>query len=286
MVSACVGAPWCAQGPASTQTLAAELVAAGASSAGPTSAGANGAAAPRPMIMSTLVAPSWRGLRLGVPARCLSRRPGATTTSATPTEIYRQSFATIRAEADLAALPADAQVVAVRMIHATGEIGLVADLAFHPRLVGTARDALRAGAPIFTDAQMIASGITRRRLPAENEIRCLLHDDAYAGAGLPLGHHPLGRRGLAVGRRAGRCGRGDRQRADGAVPPARGDRRRRSAARGDPGHAGRLRRLGGVQDGALAENPWDLPYLVVHGRRGGSALCVAAMNALAQEAEI
>ena len=67
------------------------------------------------------------------------------------------------------------------MIHATGEVGLTADLAFHPRLVGTARDALRAGAPIFTDAQMIASGITRRRLPAENAIHCLLHDDRTPG---------------------------------------------------------------------------------------------------------
>ena len=97
------------------------------------------------------------------------------------TEIYRRSFATIRAEADLAAFAPDAQVVAVRMIHATGEVGLTADLAFHPRLVGTARDALRAGAPIFTDAQMIASGITRRRLPAENAIHCLLHDDRTPG---------------------------------------------------------------------------------------------------------
>ena len=63
-----------------------------------------------------------------------------------PTEIYRRSFATIRKEADLSALPMDIQSVAVRMIHATGEVGLTADLAFHPRLVGTAREALRAAA--------------------------------------------------------------------------------------------------------------------------------------------
>ena len=92
-------------------------------------------------------------------------------------EIYRRSFATIRQEADRSALPADAESVAVRMIHASGDIGLPADLACHPRLVGTARNALQAGAPIFTDAQMIACGITRRRLPAQNAIHCLLHDD-------------------------------------------------------------------------------------------------------------
>src|SRR5688500_13457781 len=95
--------------------------------------------------------------------------------------ISRPPFAPIGAEADLSSLAADAQVVAVRMIHATGEVRLPAEMAFHPRLVSTARDALRAGAPIFTDAQMIASGITRRRLPAENAVHCLLHDERTPG---------------------------------------------------------------------------------------------------------
>ena len=155
----------------------------------------------------------------------------ATTTWTTPTAIYRASFATIRAEADLSELPADAQKVAVRMIHASGDVGLTGDLEVHPRLVSSARDALRAGAPIFTDAEMIASGITRRRLPAGNQVRCLLHDPRVPELAAPLGHHPLGGRGLLVGRGSRWCRGGDRQRPDRAVPPAGADQRRAARAR-------------------------------------------------------
>ena len=81
--------------------------------------------------------------------------------------IYRQSFATIRAEADLAGLPADVSQVAVRMIHACGMVDLVRDLAFSPNAVADARTALRSGAPILCDVAMVASGVTRKRLPAE-----------------------------------------------------------------------------------------------------------------------
>lgn len=201
------------------------------------------------------------------------------------TEIYRRSFATIRAEADLAGLAPDAQVVAVRMIHATGEVGLVDDLAFHPRLVGTARDALRAGAPIFTDAQMIASGITRRRLPAENAIHCLLHDDRTPGlayrwgttrsaAAVSLWGEELEGAIVAIGNAPTALFHLLEVIADGGPRPA--------AILGLP-----VGFIGSAESKvALAENPWDLPYLVVHGRRGGSALCVAAVNALGQEAEI
>ena len=97
------------------------------------------------------------------------------------TAIYQASFATIRDEADLRDLPPDAQTVAVRMIHACGDIALPAQLAIHPRLVASARSALEAGAPIFTDAHMSASGVTRRRLPADNEVRCLLDDPRAPG---------------------------------------------------------------------------------------------------------
>src|SRR5690348_1424843 len=86
--------------------------------------------------------------------------------------IYRESFATIRAEADLAALPADVSQVAVRMIHACGMVDLVDDLAYTPQVVARAREALRAGAPILCDVSMVASGITRKRLPADNEVIC------------------------------------------------------------------------------------------------------------------
>ena len=200
-------------------------------------------------------------------------------------EIYRHSFATIRAEADLSALGSEAEVVAVRMIHAAGDVGLVADLDFHPRLVTAAREALNAGAPIFTDASMIASGITRSRLPKDNSVHCLLGDprvsalarewrttrsaaavslwgDAVQGAVVAIGNAPTALFHLLE------------QMADGGPRPA--------AIVGIP-----VGFIGSAESKeALVANPWDVPYLVVHGRRGGSALCVAAINALAQEAEI
>jgi precorrin-8X/cobalt-precorrin-8 methylmutase len=202
-----------------------------------------------------------------------------------PREIYRRSFAAIRQEADLTAVPQEAQAVAVRMIHATGEVGLTADLACHPRLVGTARNALRSGAPIFTDAQMIASGITRRRLPAENAIHCLLHDvrtpeladrwgTTRSAAAVSLWGEDLAGAVVAIGNAPTALFHLLELIADGGPRPA--------AILGLP-----VGFVGSAESKiALAENPWDLPYLVVHGRRGGSALCVAAVNALAQEAEI
>ena len=91
-------------------------------------------------------------------------------------EIYRQSFATIRAEADLSRFPADVSQAVVRMIHASGQVDLVDDVAFTPGVVSAARAALRDGAPIFCDAQMVAAGITRKRLPAGNDVICTPRD--------------------------------------------------------------------------------------------------------------
>jgi precorrin-8X/cobalt-precorrin-8 methylmutase len=202
-----------------------------------------------------------------------------------PTEIYQRSFATIREEADFSAVPPDGHGVAVRMIHATGEVGLTADLCIHPRLVGTARNALRAGASIFTDAQMVAAGITRRRLPAQNAIHCLLHDDRTPGlatrwgttraaAAVSLWGDELAGAVVAIGNAPTALFHLLELIADGGPRPA--------AILGLP-----VGFVGSAESKvALAENPWDLPYLVVHGRRGGSALCVAAVNAIAQEAEI
>ena len=201
------------------------------------------------------------------------------------TEIYRRSFATIRAEADLSTLPQDLQVVAVRMIHATGETGLTTDLAFHPGVVSVAREALRAGAPIFTDTQMIASGITRRRLPADNAVHCLLHDDRTPGladrwgttrsaAAVSLWGDELAGAVVAIGNAPTALFHLLELIADGGPRPA--------AILGLP-----VGFVGSAESKiALADNPWNLPYLVVHGRRGGSALCVAAVNAMAQENEI
>ena len=90
--------------------------------------------------------------------------------------IYSESFRRIRQGADLAAFTPEEAQVAVRMIHAAGDLDLPRYIAFHPGLVAAARSALRDGAPIFVDANMIKSGITRKRLPADNEVRCLLRD--------------------------------------------------------------------------------------------------------------
>ena len=201
-----------------------------------------------------------------------------------PTEIYRRSFAEIRAKADLSGLAEDVRTVAVRMIHASGDLDLTASLQVHPRLVVAAREALRAGAPIFTDAYMIASGVTRRRLPADNAVHCLLGDPrvperarawettrsaaavsfwgpAVEGAVVAIGNAPTALFHLLE------------QIADGGPRPA--------AVLGIP-----VGFVGSAESKvALAENPWDLPFLVVHGRRGGSALCASALNALAAEDE-
>jgi precorrin-8X/cobalt-precorrin-8 methylmutase len=202
-----------------------------------------------------------------------------------PAEIYRRSFATIRSEADLAKLPQDMQPVAVRMIHACGDVDLVNDLAFHPRLVSAARAALAIRAPIFADTQMLASGITRRRLPADNEVLCLL-DDPRAGelaarwgttrsaAAVSLWAERLAGAVVAIGNAPTALFHLLELIADGAPEPA--------AIIGIP-----VGFVGSAESKiALAENPWDIPWLVVHGRRGGSALCAAAINALARESEI
>jgi precorrin-8X/cobalt-precorrin-8 methylmutase len=202
-----------------------------------------------------------------------------------PAEIYRRSFATIRSEADLTGLPEDMRPVAIRMIHACGDVDLVNDLAFHPRLVSAARAALGSRAPIFADTQMLAAGITRRRLPADNEVVCLL-DDPRAGelaalwettrsaAAVSLWADRLGGAVVAIGNAPTALFHLLELIADRALQPA--------AIIGIP-----VGFVGSAESKiALAENPWDIPWLVVRGRRGGSALCAAAINALARESEI
>ncbi|MGZ8721807.1 MAG: precorrin-8X methylmutase, partial [Aeromicrobium sp.] len=95
--------------------------------------------------------------------------------------IYVDSFATIRAECDLSQIPEDAEKIAVRMVHATGQTDLTRDLVIHPGLVAAARSALAAAAPILTDANMVASGVTRARLPKDNEVLCFLRDSRVPG---------------------------------------------------------------------------------------------------------
>jgi len=199
-------------------------------------------------------------------------------------EIYRRSFATIRAEADLGGLPADVSRVAVRMIHACGMVDLVQDIGYSPNVVADARAALLAGAPILCDATMVASGITRRRLPAANEVLCTLGDKRVAhlaarlettrsAAAMELWRDHLEGAVVAIGNAPTSLFRLLEMIDAGAPKPA--------AVLGIP-----VGFIGAVESKeALAANDLGLEYLVVRGRRGGSAITAAAVNAIASEEE-
>ena len=198
--------------------------------------------------------------------------------------IYRASFATIRAETDLSQVPADAEKVAVRMVHASGQTDLTRDLAIHPDLVRAARIALTNGAPILCDAHMVASGVTRARLPRDNDVVCTLRDprvpdlaaawattrsaaavslwaDRLEGALVAIGNAPTALFHLL-------------EMLDAGTP-------RPAAIVGVP-----VGFIGAAESKqALVAHPSGVPYLVVRGRRGGSAMAASALNALAQEAE-
>jgi precorrin-8X/cobalt-precorrin-8 methylmutase len=197
-------------------------------------------------------------------------------------EIYRRSFATIRAEADLARFPEDVARVAVRMIHACGQVDLVRDIAFSPAVVQRARDALTAGAPVLCDAQMVASGITRRRLPKDNDVVCTLNDPrtpalaadlgtTRTAAALELWRDRLDGAVVAIGNAPTALFHLLEMIAAGAPRPA--------AVVGIP-----VGFIGAAESKeALAVS--DLEHLVVRGRRGGSAMTAAAVNAIASDVE-
>ncbi|TBO55034.1 precorrin-8X methylmutase, partial [Streptomyces kasugaensis] len=198
--------------------------------------------------------------------------------------IYRQSFATIRAEADLAGLPADVSQVAVRMIHACGMVDLVRDLAFTPEVVANARAALRAGAPILCDANMVASGVTRKRLPANNDVLCTLTDPSVpdlaarmgttrSAAAMELWRDRMAGAVVAVGNAPTALFRLLEMIEEGAPRPA--------AVIGIP-----VGFIGAAESkDALIAHPARLDHIVVRGRRGGSAMAAAAINAIASEEE-
>jgi precorrin-8X/cobalt-precorrin-8 methylmutase len=197
-------------------------------------------------------------------------------------EIYRRSFATIRAEADLARFPSDVARVVVRMIHACGMVDLVTDVDHSPDVVRDARAALLAGAPILCDAQMVAAGVTRRRLPADNEVVCTLGDPRVpdlaaelgttrSAAALELWRDRLGGAVVAIGNAPTALFHLLEMVAAGAPRPA--------AVLGIP-----VGFIGAVESkDALAAS--DLEHLVVRGRRGGSAITAAAVNAIASDVE-
>jgi precorrin-8X/cobalt-precorrin-8 methylmutase len=198
-------------------------------------------------------------------------------------EIYRHSFATIREEADLAILPDDVAGLAVRMIHACGMVDLVDDLRYTLDVVESGRAALEAGAPILCDAQMIASGVTRRRLPAGNEVVCTLSDPSVpslaermgttrSAAALELWRDKLPGSVVAIGNAPTALFRLLEILDEGIGVPA--------AIIGVP-----VGFVGAVESKVELAKRAPAPYLVVHGRRGGSAMAVAAINALASAAE-
>ncbi len=197
-------------------------------------------------------------------------------------EIYRRSFATIRAEADLAGLPDDVARAVVRMIHACGQVDLVDDVAYSPDVVRRAREALDAGAPVLCDARMVASGVTRRRLPKDNDVVCTLDDPRVpalaadlgttrTAAALELWGDRLDGAVVAIGNAPTALFHLLEMVAVGAPRPA--------AVLGIP-----VGFIGAAESKeALAAS--DLEFLVVRGRRGGSAITAAAVNAIASDVE-
>lgn len=201
------------------------------------------------------------------------------------TAIYVESFATIRREASFAHLPADAEKVAVRMVHGTGQTDLVEDLVIHPGLVSAARAALDAGAPIVTDAHMVVSGVTRARLPKDNEVLCALRDPRVgalaedwgttrSAAALSLLEDRLEGSVVAIGNAPTALFHLLEMLHDGAPRPA--------AIVGVPvGFVGAAE-----SKDALVAADLGIPFLTVRGRRGGSAIAASALNALAREVEL
>jgi precorrin-8X/cobalt-precorrin-8 methylmutase len=195
--------------------------------------------------------------------------------------IYERSFAIIRAEADLSRFSADEAEVVVRMIHACGQIEAARYIVFGAGLVPAARSALAAGAPVLCDAEMVAHGITRARLPAKNDVICTLRDPRVPGlaealgttrsaAALELWRDRLAGSVVAIGNAPTALFRLLELIGAGAPKPA--------AILGIPvGFVGAAE-----SKDALAADPHGVPWLIVRGRMGGSAITAAAVNALAR----
>ncbi|HVH02096.1 MAG TPA: precorrin-8X methylmutase [Amaricoccus sp.] len=195
--------------------------------------------------------------------------------------IYRRSFAIIRAEADLARFSPEEAEVAVRMIHACGQVEAAAAIRFAPGFVAAARGALAAGAPVLCDAEMVAHGVTRARLPAGNAVVCTLRDPrtpalaadlgtTRSAAALELWRDRMGGALVAVGNAPTALFHLLEMLGAGAPRPA--------AVIGMPvGFVGAAE-----SKQALAADPLAPPWAIVAGRMGGSAMAAAAVNALAR----
>jgi precorrin-8X/cobalt-precorrin-8 methylmutase len=198
-------------------------------------------------------------------------------------EIYRRSFSIIRAEADLKRFSAEEEKVAVRLIHACGLVEAAADFAFSPGAVAAGRTALMAGATILCDSKMVANGVTRARLPRANEVICTLDDAAVpslaqrlgttrTAAAMELWRERLGGALVAIGNAPTALFRLLEMLDEGAPVPA--------AVIGMP-----VGFVGAAESKEALIGDHRLPYLVVRGRRGGSAMAAAAVNAIASERE-
>lgn len=199
-------------------------------------------------------------------------------------EIYRQSFATIRDEADLARFPDDVARVVVRLIHTCGQVDVGDHVAFTDDVVARAHAALAAGAPVLCDSSMVAAGITRSRLPADNEVVSLVADRrapelaqrlgfTRSAAAVDLWADRLAGAVLAIGNAPTALFRLLELLDDGVAAPA--------AVLGGP-----VGFVGSAQSKQeLIDRPRGMAYLVVTGRRGGSAMAAAAVNAIASERE-
>ena len=201
------------------------------------------------------------------------------------TEIYRQSFATIRSEANLSILPPDLERVAVRLIHSCGMTDIVSDLSASPGAATAGRNALIAGASILCDARMVAEGVTRKRLPADNAVICTLqHPDTLklaeqmattrSAAALELWRDHLDGAIVAIGNAPTALFRLLELLDQGVPKPA--------LILGFP-----VGFIGAAESkAALAANSRGVPFIALQGRRGGSAMASAAVNALAKEDEL
>jgi precorrin-8X/cobalt-precorrin-8 methylmutase len=197
------------------------------------------------------------------------------------TAIYEKSFAIIRAEADLARFSEEEADVAVRMIHAAGLVEAAAHFVFSPDFVSAARGALKAGAPIFCDAEMVARGVTAARLPASNDVICTLRDprtpdiakeidNTRSAAAIRLWLERMAGSVVAIGNAPTALFYLLELLRDGAPKPA--------AILGMPvGFVGAAE-----SKDALADNSYGVPFAIVRGRLGGSAMTAAALNSLAR----
>lgn len=197
--------------------------------------------------------------------------------------IYDKSFAIIRAEADLKRFSKDEERIAVRIIHACGMVEIAQDIVLSPTFAASAAAALKHGAPVLCDSKMVANGVTRARLPANNQVMCTLDDPRVPGlakdigntrtaAAMELWRPMIGGSLVVIGNAPTALFRLFEMLDEGAPPPA--------AVIGMP-----VGFVGAAESKAALAADGRVPFAIIKGRKGGSAMAAAAVNAVASEAE-